>query len=186
MTTSTNNPRLEGRKPKDGLSSYQLSACSSSSSLKSLRTQDPGFSLVEVIIAMGIAAFCLVAMIGLIPSGLRQVKISSEQTAATAILASVVNDIRNIPSGTNATNSLVYGVSIPAAGLTANTFFYLNEDGSRNPAASTARYAFSNSLTSSNNAAALTSGRALLWWPAAATLGNAQGSVETAINLIRN
>jgi uncharacterized protein (TIGR02598 family) len=137
--------------------------------------------LVEVIIAMGIAAFCLIAMLGLIPSGLKQVKVSSEQTAATAILAAVATDIRNTPSGSE--KSLAYGIALPTtAGASITTVnLYLNEDGKPNTSATSARYAIKASLVSSNNASGTTSGNLVIWWPAAASLGNSQGSVETVV-----
>jgi uncharacterized protein (TIGR02598 family) len=137
--------------------------------------------LVEVIIAMGIAAFCLIAMLGLIPMGLKQVKISSEQTAATAILAAVASDIRNTPSGT--AKSLVYGIALPTtAGASVSTVnLYLNEDGKPNTSPTSARYALKASLVTSNNASGMTSGNLVIWWPAAAALRNAQGSIETVV-----
>lgn len=146
------------------------------------RYTSSGFSLVEVIVAMGIAAFCLVAMIGLIPTGLKQVKISSEQTVATAILAAVASDIRNTPTGT--ANSLIYGVELPTIGgnfSSTDRIIYLNEDGSVG-SRPTARYALQSSLASSNNVSSLVSGNIVIWWPAAAARGNAQGLVETIVS----
>ena len=52
------------------------------------------FSLVEVTIALGIAAFCLVVMLGLLPAGLNANRSGLEQTAATGLAAAVAADLR--------------------------------------------------------------------------------------------
>ncbi len=57
------------------------------------------FSLVEVILALGIAAFCLIAVLGLVPVGVQTNRNATSQTAATNILSSVVSDIRASPPG---------------------------------------------------------------------------------------
>ena len=57
------------------------------------------FSLVEVTLALGIAAFCLIAVFGLVPVGVQTNRNATSQTAATNILSSVVSDIRASPKG---------------------------------------------------------------------------------------
>ena len=57
------------------------------------------FSLVEVTLALGIAAFCLIAVIGLVPVGVQTNRNATSQTAATNILSSVIADIRASPPG---------------------------------------------------------------------------------------
>src|SRR6476646_10785985 len=57
------------------------------------------FSLVEVILALGIAAFCLIAVFGLVPVGVQTNRNATSQTTATNILSSVVSDIRASPKG---------------------------------------------------------------------------------------
>ena len=52
------------------------------------------FSLVELTIALGIAAFCLIAVFGLVPVGVQTNRNATSQTAATNILSSAVSDIR--------------------------------------------------------------------------------------------
>jgi len=149
--------------------------------------RDSGFSLVEVVIAMGIAAFCLVAMLGLLPSGLKQVKISSEETAATAVMTSLVTDLRNTPPGTNATNSPLFQIPIPQAGSeAAPQTIYIAEDGSPVPTSLDARYCALVTLGVSTNASAFTFGSIQIYWPAAARLSNAQGQVETVVGFNRN
>jgi uncharacterized protein (TIGR02598 family) len=57
------------------------------------------FSLVEITLALGIAAFCLLAAFGLVPVGVQTNRNATSQTAATNILSSVVSDIRASPPG---------------------------------------------------------------------------------------
>lgn len=57
-----------------------------------------GFSLIEVTIALGITAFCLVPIIGMLPVGLRSLKNSTEQAAAAAIVNQIAITIRNASS----------------------------------------------------------------------------------------
>src|SRR5205809_1506701 len=52
------------------------------------------FSLVEVTLALGVAAFCLIAVLGLVPVGVQTNRNATSQTTATNILSSVVSDIR--------------------------------------------------------------------------------------------
>lgn len=71
----------------------------------------PAFSLVEVTLALGIAAFCLIAAFGLIPVGVQTNRNATSQTAATNIIASVIADMRATTSST----SPQYGITFGAA-----------------------------------------------------------------------
>lgn len=68
-----------------------------------------GFSLVEVTLALGVAGICLLAIIGLLPNGLRANQSAFSQTAAASILSNVVADMRSTPS--NSLTSAQYGIS---------------------------------------------------------------------------
>jgi type II secretory pathway pseudopilin PulG len=52
------------------------------------------FSLVEVTLALGVAAFCLLAVFGLMPIGVRTNRNTTSQTAAANIMAAVIADLR--------------------------------------------------------------------------------------------
>jgi uncharacterized protein (TIGR02598 family) len=67
------------------------------------------FSLVELTLALGVAAFCLIAVFGLVPVGVQTNRNATSQTAATNILSSVVSDIRASPPGQS--NSKKYSIS---------------------------------------------------------------------------
>ena len=56
-----------------------------------------GFSLVEVTLALGVAALCLLALFGLLPLGLQANQNSISQTAAASVLSSVIADLRATP-----------------------------------------------------------------------------------------
>jgi uncharacterized protein (TIGR02598 family) len=55
------------------------------------------FSLVEVTLALGIAAFCLIAVFGLMPIGVQTNRNATSQTAAGNIISAVVTDLRTMP-----------------------------------------------------------------------------------------
>src|SRR5438874_4482039 len=55
------------------------------------------FSLVEVTLAIGVAAFCLLAVFGLVPIGVQTNRNATSQTAAANIMAAVIADLRATP-----------------------------------------------------------------------------------------
>lgn len=71
------------------------------------------FSLIEVSIALGVAAFCLLAVAGLLAVGSDTRRSSTSQTAATDIIAAVVADLRATPktSGTSSQFKITFGTS---------------------------------------------------------------------------
>ena len=66
------------------------------------------FSLVELTLALGVAAFCLIAVFGLVPVGVQTNRNATSQTAATNILSSVVSDLRASPQ--TSSNTPRYGI----------------------------------------------------------------------------
>ena len=80
----------------------------------SLRRDDSlGFSLIEVTLALGVAAFCLIALFGLLPLGVRTNQNSTSQTAAAALLSSVVADLSATPRSSQ--TSRQYEITIGTA-----------------------------------------------------------------------
>ncbi len=80
------------------------------------------FSLVELTLALGIAAFCLIAVFGLIPIGVQTNRNATSQTAASNILADVIADIRATARATaSATPSQLYVIAIPVSGGSNST-----------------------------------------------------------------
>ena len=66
------------------------------------------FSLVEVTLALSVAAFCLMAVLGLMPVGLQTNRNATSQTTATNIAALAVADLRAAK-----TASPMLGITIP-------------------------------------------------------------------------
>jgi uncharacterized protein (TIGR02598 family) len=67
------------------------------------------FSLVELTLALGIGAFCLIAGFGLMPIAVQTNRNATSQTRATNIMAAVVTDLRATPK-TN-TTSAQFGIT---------------------------------------------------------------------------
>jgi uncharacterized protein (TIGR02598 family) len=141
------------------------------------RRSNCAFSLVEVTLALGIAAFCLIAVFGLMPVGLQTNRNATSQTAATNIIAAVVADLRATPknSSTSSQFNITFGTNPPP--------IYFDGQGqaasSLVPASPTPfqpRYQLNITWTGS---AALRYADLKVTWPAPATPTNATGSVET-------
>jgi uncharacterized protein (TIGR02598 family) len=69
------------------------------------------FSLIEVTLALGIAAFCLIAVFGLIPVAALTNRNATSQTAATNIIASVIADMRATTSPTSPQYGITFGTA---------------------------------------------------------------------------
>ena len=68
--------------------------------MKCAAGQTGGFSLAELTLAVGIAAFCLIAVFGLVPVGVQTNRNATSQMTATSLVAAVVADLRATPKGT--------------------------------------------------------------------------------------
>ena len=53
-----------------------------------------GFSLVEVTLALGVAAICLITLLGLLPAGVKTQQTSIQQTTANHIISQVFSFLR--------------------------------------------------------------------------------------------
>ena len=69
------------------------------------------FSLVELTLALGIAAFCLIAVIGLVPVAALTNRNATSQTAATNVIASVIADMRATTSSTSPQYGITFGTA---------------------------------------------------------------------------
>lgn len=87
------------------------------------------FSLIEVTMAIGIAAFCLLAIFALLPLGVTTNKNSINNTIAAGLAASIAADLRAVPpSAAAGTKSPLYHLDPATAGTLPD--LYLKEDGS--------------------------------------------------------
>jgi uncharacterized protein (TIGR02598 family) len=159
-----------------------------------------GFSLVEVTLALGIAAFCLIAVFGLLPVGVQTNRNATSQTAATNVMAAVISDLRATPGA--CTKSLQFGIQF---GTLAATTLYFDAQGQSscdsaglqkyqaNPtdcSAGTCSGSWSPPLqlryqlnvtwnvTTGGCSTSLPCADVRVTWPAAATAANASGSTE--------
>src|SRR5438309_3334382 len=54
-----------------------------------------GFSLVEVTLALGVAAFCLLVLLGLLPTGIKTQQSGIQQTTANQIISQISSFLRS-------------------------------------------------------------------------------------------
>ena len=89
------------------------------------------FSLVEITMALGIVAFAVVVLMGLLPAGLSASREGASEELATEILTAAAADIRNTAPGE--TSSPLYGIPLnPPADLFFSTPGLRVSDGSSN------------------------------------------------------
>ena len=69
------------------------------------------FSLVEVTLALGVAAVALLAILGLLATGSQINRTATEQAASSDILTAVANDLRATPATT--ATSVQFAIAIP-------------------------------------------------------------------------
>lgn len=131
------------------------------------------FSLVEVTLALGVAAFCLIAVFGLLPIGLKTNQNAISQTASASIIAAVVADMRATPRAT--ATSTQFGITFG----TAKTLFFDGEGRFATSPAANSRYQLNvNFPPNSAGSNAATFAYLKVTWPASAVSGNALGSSE--------
>jgi uncharacterized protein (TIGR02598 family) len=152
------------------------------------------FSLTEVVIAIGVAAFCLIAIFGMIPAGLNSNQASLRETLAASLTSAIVSDLRATPGQAVSTTSSIYRLTLPAPGNSETNAFFLNEDGSMNDMSDPAippAYRAAVVVTSPANRTASTA-RIFLTWPAQANPSptglptNFTDSFETVVGIDRN
>jgi type II secretory pathway component PulJ len=91
-----------------------------------------GFSLVEVVLAVGVVAFCLFAILGMFPVALKTQQTSVDQTTANEILAQILADLRadvRLPPG-QASKEQTSGFNLHghwAAVATPDTIYFTND-----------------------------------------------------------
>jgi uncharacterized protein (TIGR02598 family) len=146
--------------------------------MRRLNPNVAAFSLVELALAMGIAAFCLIAVFGLMPIGVQTNRNATSQTAATNIMAGVVADLRAPPR--TITTSSQFAITFG----TDKTLYFDGAGRASTSLGADSRYQLNitwNSAPTGSRYAGLK-----VTWPAAATLENASGSVEMFAAFDRN
>ena len=156
------------------------------------------FSLVELVLAIGVAGFCLIAVFGLLPIGVQTNRAATSQTAAAGILVSIEADLRATPPTApvrgGATTSVQYQLSIPGNPVTSATTLpplYFTQEGTFSPTREPqSRYRATVTFLPNDlgSASARTATRAYIKvsWPAADDSSIVAGSSETFASFARN
>jgi uncharacterized protein (TIGR02598 family) len=152
------------------------------------RRRCSSFSLVEVTLALGVAAVSLLVIFSLLPIGLQTNQRSIEQTAAADILSTVAADLR--ATSRTATSSSQFGISIPPNPMTSSAtapILYFNSVGQLVASDENPRYRLTITFPANGGGTKTATFTDLkITWPASAAVANAQGSAEMFAAFDRN
>jgi|GEM_PF-1847987 len=139
---------------------------------------ESGFSLVEVVLALGIVGFCMLAIVGMLPVGLSANKNSIRQSAAANLARGIVADLRAAKSTANTNQSPQYAILFST---TAPQTTYFGDDGTK--ASSPPAGGFQATTTVNANSVPV-SVKIRITWPAAMPAASASDAFEitTAID----
>jgi prepilin-type N-terminal cleavage/methylation domain-containing protein len=93
--------------------------------MKTQRHTPSGFSLIEVVIALGIASFCLITVFALLPIGINTNQNAFEQTAAAGIATAIAADLHGTPVVSTIAPTGAALTSSPPAGLSVTSRFQI-------------------------------------------------------------
>ena len=139
--------------------------------MKRHHTSNAGFSLIEVVIALGIFAFCIVAIVGLLPVGMNSVRSVSNENNAIHIASSIEGIWQVAPTNKSIANS-AFPITNLYVGATNSSVFYFNEFGEQTDSAG----ASVNMTYTANLSTSLLSSydvKMIFKWPPHATSANA-------------
>jgi uncharacterized protein (TIGR02598 family) len=139
-----------------------------------------GFSLIEVTLALGVAAVCLIAAFGLMPIGVQTNRNATSQTVGSSIIAAAIADLRATP--TTRTTSSQFGITF---GTNPPPLYFDNAGQVSSSLGANSRYQL-NLTWNASAPAGLKYADLKLTWPAAATPANASGAVELFAAFDRN
>ena len=145
--------------------------------MRSSRCNPAGFSLVELTLALGVAAFCLIAVSGLMPVGVQTNRNATSQTRATNIAAAVAADLRGTPRANN--TSPQFGIRFG----TNRTLYFDSSGQFTTLLGANSQYQLSVTWYGSSG---LRYADLKVTWPAPATPSSASGSVEMLAAFDRN
>lgn len=139
------------------------------------RPSSRAFSLVEVVIALGVLAFAITALLGAFAVGMNADRESVEELEATHILQTALAERRASPALTN-TNLLLPVLTTNAVCSSSNALS-LDEIGRPQPGTGAGKFGLVYRITTTNsaNSAAV---YCAIYWPGRATPSAAQGRVE--------
>lgn len=74
-----------------------------------------GFSLIEVVMALGVVSYALLLILALVPHGVKTNQASALETRASCILSLLEADLRNSHPLVNGGKSKIFGLQLPYA-----------------------------------------------------------------------
>ena len=153
--------------------------------LLSRKKPTAAFSLVEVTLALGIAAFTLLAVFGLMPIGMNAARFSTEQTMASDLATQLVADLTQTP-GTEA-QSERFGIPFPTgtAVVSSTLYFTDGQTASTSPGVSS-RYRAVISLKRLDTTKTATVGAVSITWPALPGTNQPLGAFRVPVGIDRN
>jgi uncharacterized protein (TIGR02598 family) len=153
--------------------------------MRSSRCNPAGFSLVELTLALGVAAFCLIAVFGLMPVGVQTNRNATSQTAATNVMAAVISDLRGTTKAntTSAQFGITFGTNRCMVGCPQSPLYFDSSGQFTTSLGANSRYQLN---VTWSGPAGLRYADLKVSWPAPATTANASGSVEMLAAFDRN
>lgn len=167
--------------------------------MKTKLTVSKAFSLVEVVLAIGIVSFCLVSLIGLLPVGLQMIKSSRDASAASIALEQIAIAVRNASNeGNSATKFRAQGAyqniewtvsSSPEIGFynftnISSGGFPVSETFDQKLSARVVIYPPTNRISGGRAFVSVAWPNVASWNSGASNWSNAQGSVSTWVNIV--
>ena len=144
------------------------------------------FSLIELTLAIGIAALCLLAVIGLVPVAVLTTRNATSQTAATNIMAAVVADLRATPKNSNTSAQFAITFGTDRCLGCSQPPLYFDRTGQFTTSLGANSVYQVNVRWSPSGSVPLRYADVTVTWPAAATVVNATGKTEMFAAFNRN
>lgn len=136
-----------------------------------------GMTLVEVVMALGIAAFAIIVVMGLLPTGLNSTQEAKHEQAATDILLEIEKEIRQTPGSIATTPRLQLALPVSTG---ESTEAYFSSHGLHLAATNSPERVYRARVTRRQSGnPALNTWHVVVEWPALAS--TAQGSVESVV-----
>ncbi|XHR27098.1 MAG: Verru_Chthon cassette protein B [Chthoniobacteraceae bacterium] len=139
------------------------------------------FSMVEIVVALGVASFTMVSMLGMLPIGLSNSRSSTAQTGAMNLITAIAADLKATASGAAATPRFAI-----VTNATSGQTYYFNEEGTVSTSLqSDSRYKASVQAVWMPSTSE-TVQRVTISWPAQASAPNLGGSADVVVSQSRN
>jgi hypothetical protein len=149
------------------------------------------FSLIEVVLALGVAAFCLIAIFGMLPVSLKTQQTSIDQTIASNIITEIIGDLRAAFRKPGNSASGQFGIELkkfpPGLGQKyAPDPIYFALDGTQQNGSAGAVFKATIIYFSTTDATSTLATITISWPAAQSDLSKVSGSVQTLAVIDRN